>query len=113
MNNDQLLMWIQAQVRRGHFVFTEHALTKHPVDEQFTANDSITALLAGSIIQHREDQARCVICGEARDIVTNIRFHGTWIHCVVQYDQVTEMIVITMYRPTRVLWATPFSRASR
>lgn len=95
MSDDQLLLWIQALVRRGSFAFTDHALTKHPAAERFTANDAIAALLTGSMIQHREEDARYVICGKAPDIMSDTRFHGRWIHCVVQYDHVTQLLIIT------------------
>ncbi len=78
--------------------------------EGFRPQDAVTAILNGSIIERRLDHARCLICGRADGIRDDRRFHGDFIHCAIRYDNITRLIVITMYRPRVDVWEHTFRR---
>jgi hypothetical protein len=79
-------------------------LQKHPVEEGFTARNALEALRNGEIVERRDDDHRCLICGVAFDLEQRPEFIATYIHCVVQWSQVENVIIITMYRPKRSDW---------
>lgn len=113
LNDALLLDWIQQNVRERRFEFTAHALEKHPLQERFRPADALAAILAGSILEHREPESRCLVCGEAPGIALDKRFHGRWIHCAIRYDLAQGILIITMYRPRRDAWLTPHMRTRR
>jgi len=110
INDELLLQWIATCVAEGRYFFTTHALTKHPAVEGFTARHAIEALRRGTIISRRDDESRCVVCGEAEGVRLDPAYLARYIHCVVQWDNVTRVVIITMYRPKASEWKNPFTR---
>lgn len=60
------------------------------MQEGFTASDALQALRIGEIIERRDDERRCLICGIALRIEERSDFIGKYIHCVVQWNQVEK-----------------------
>ncbi len=110
MNDQLLLEWIQSCISANRFSITEHAQTKHPLQEGFKVRDAVMSILYGSVIAHRPDESRCTICSQIPNLERRLEYHGAFIHNVVKYDQVTNIIIITMYRPRIDQWETPQRR---
>lgn len=109
-NDELLLRMIQEYIRSGQYKFTSHALTKHPTAEGFRARHAIHAILNGSIIEHYAGRNRCLICGECSDIQPLPDYISTYIHCVCAYDEASQVVIITMYRPRSDEWVNQFTR---
>lgn|GEM_PF-3451107 len=112
-SNEFLLEWVQRNVQEGRYHVSAHAMSHHPVQEGFTPAHAKVAILNGTLLSHREHESRCLICGDCPAIKADERFHGTWIHCAIQYDFVSGILIITMYRPKIAEWDTPFKRRKR
>lgn len=110
MNDQLLLEWIQSCVLANRVSVTVHAQTKHPLQEGFKVRDAVLSILNGSVIAHRVDESRCTVCSQIPGLQARPEYHGAFIHSVVKYDQVTNIIIITMYRPKIDEWETPRRR---
>lgn len=104
--NALLLAMIRECIREGRFVFTPHALTKHPTVEGFTPRQALEAINNGDIIEHRPADERCLIAGTASGLDLSKEYVAAYIHCVCQYDDIRQVLIITMYRPKRDEWAS-------
>lgn len=109
-SDDLLLGLIRECIRTGRYAFTNHALTKHPPAEGFTPRQAIEAINNGSIVEHYAADCRCLVAGTASGLVVSKDFITTYIHCVVKYDDIRQVVVITMYRPSSDEWIGPFRR---
>ncbi len=105
-----LLAWIQQCIEAGRYHFTDHALTKHPLDEGFTAADAILAIQRGTIIEHRAEECRCLICGDVPKLAPSPRFITNHLHCSVEWDPDDEVVIVTVYRPDSGQWVNQFTR---
>jgi len=105
-----LLAFIQECVRQHRYVFTDHALTKHPIAEGFRPSQAIASILSGTIIEHYPTVSRCLTCGEADGLEVSKDYQGRYIHCVCDYDDIQEIVIITMYRPRSDEWLNHFTR---
>jgi hypothetical protein len=103
-SNSVKLALIQECIRTGRFIFTRHALTKHPPREGFQANHALHAILNGTIIEDYPEQDRCLISGTASALKISRDYVSTYIHCVCRYDDIENIVVITMYRPSSDEW---------
>lgn len=110
MNDQLLLEWIQSCITANRFSVTEHAQVKHPLQEGFKVREAVMSILYGSVVSHRAQDSRCVICSQIPGMELRPEYHGSFIHCVVKYDDVTHMVIITMYRPRIDEWETPQRR---
>jgi hypothetical protein len=102
--NDLLLSMIRECIRQRRYAFTTHALTKHPLVEGFTPRQAIEAISNGDVIEHYPEQSRCLIAGTASGLVISKDYITTYIHCVCRYDNINQMVIITMYRPKSDEW---------
>lgn len=109
-SDDLLLGFIRECIRLRRYAFTTHALTKHPTIEGFTPRQALEAINNGNIVEHYPEQNRCLITGTASGIAVSKDFITTYIHCVVKYDNIRQMLVITMYRPSSDEWIGPARR---
>lgn len=100
MSDDLLLHWIQECVAADRFYFSDHALEKHPLQEGFRPQDVVTAIQRGTIIEHNPAESRCLVCGDVPGLTPRPDYHGRFIHAVVKYDRVSQLIIITNYRPS-------------
>ena len=105
---DQILRYIQQCIQQDRYAFTSHAQTKHPLQEGFSEDDAIDAIFNGDVIEHYPDDARCLICGPAPQVEPSPDFITNFIHVVVQYDDLEQMSIITMYRPRSSEWINQF-----
>jgi hypothetical protein len=64
----------------------------------------------GSIIEHYADREACLICGEASNLSISPDYVGTYIHCACSYDEISRIIIITMYRPHSDAWLNQYTR---
>lgn len=110
INDEFALSWIQECVSSGKYHVTDHALTKHTLAEGFRVRDALTAISRGSIIESRLSECRCVICGDVPGLRLHADFISNYIHCVVQWDEVEQVVIITMYRPRSDQWVNQFTR---
>jgi hypothetical protein len=108
--NEQTLEFIRACIRAGRFLFTEHALTKHPFEEEFDPEDALDAIMNGELIEHYAEEYRCLISGQSPGITLRREYLTDYIHCVAQYDRVDRIVIITMYRPKTSEWSNHFTR---
>jgi hypothetical protein len=107
---DFLLAFIQECIRTNRFAFTPHALTEHTTREGFTPAHGIEAILNGTIIENDAGRSRCIVCGAATGLNLTSAYISKYIHCVCQYDQVHQVIIITMYRPSSAEWISHHTR---
>jgi len=98
------LALIQKCIRTGRYIFTNHALTKHPPTEGFRAGQALQAILNGTIIEDYPEQDRCLISGAAPGLQLSRDYVTTYIHCVCHYNDIENVVVITMYRPSSIDW---------
>jgi len=105
-----LIAWILECTDEGRYHFTDHALTKHPVAEGFTAGQAVDAMRRGSIIARRDDECRCIVAETAIGIKIDPAFIANSIHCVVKWDDVQRIVIITMYRPMSSEWTNQHTR---
>lgn len=110
INNELLLQWIRACIDDGRYYFTDHALTEHTVVERFTPRQAIEAIARGTIISRRDDASRCIVCGESPELDPDPACITTYIHCVVQWNELQRVVIITMYRPKSTEWKNQFTR---
>ncbi len=110
INNELLLAWIQTCIEEGRYHFTDHALTKHTMEDGFTPRQALEAIQRGTVIERRDDECRCLLCGEASGLRLDPKFVTTYIHSVIRWDSVREVVVITMYRPKSTEWQNQFTR---
>jgi hypothetical protein len=108
--NAVLLAMIQECIRTGRYTYTPHALGKHPPAEGFTPDQALASIMSGAIIEHYESESRCLTCGEAPGLKPSKDFISTYIHCVCKYDNIQQVVVITMYRPRSDQWVNHFRR---
>jgi len=110
MNDALLLQWIQQCIANERFHFNEHALTKHTVTEGFRARHAIEAIERGTIIERRDSESRCLVCGEATGLKISSDYVGDYIHCSIEWSYVDGVVSITMYRPMSSEWVNQFTR---
>jgi hypothetical protein len=108
-----LLQWIGSCIEEGRYFFTDHALRTHPPVEGFRPQDAVEAIRRGEIIERRDVEFRCLLCGEATALEERSEFLGSFIHSAIQWDEVQRIVVITMYRPRTSEWSSPFTRRKR
>lgn len=114
MEKSLALALVQQCVREGRFTFARdgHIETKHLTQEKFTKGQGIAALLSGTVTGEYEERDRLRVCGRTEGVRRDSRFIEDYIHVVVEYEweRGIQVVVITMYRPLRSEWETPYKR---
>lgn len=110
MATDFTVQYIRVCLQQGRFVVADHARDAHPIREGFTVGQGIAALLRGAVIEDHSSRERLLFCGEGEGVRPDTRFHGAYIHVVVEVDVSADVVVITMYRPAVTGWRTPWKR---
>ena len=105
-----LLAFIQEAIRQGRFYVTHHGIAKHAAEEGFRPRQGIEAILNGQIIENREQDSRCLICGQVDDLAVSPDYIANYIHCVCEYDNIQNIVIVTMYRPHSDEWLNHFTR---
>ena len=105
-----LLAFIQEAVREGNFYFTGHGVDKHTGKEQFRPIHAVEAILNGQIIEVRDDESRCLICGEVNGLPQSPEYITNYLHCVCEYDNIQNIVIVTMYRPNSDDWINQHTR---
>lgn len=108
--DDLLLGMIRECIRLRRYAFTAHALTKHPALEGFTPRQALEAISNGDLVEHYPADRRCLVAGTASGLAVSQEYITTYIHCVIRYDNVAQMVIITMYRPSSNEWLGPSRR---
>ena len=62
------------------------------------------------MIERRDSEGRCLVSGEAPGVKLDPAYVTTAIHCVVRWDSVNQIVIITMYRPKSSEWLNQFKR---
>jgi hypothetical protein len=81
---------------------SEHALHEAH-KEGLRGKDIIYAILTGEVVERYPDRRRVLISGEYRG--TNMH-----VHVVCDYRDLTEVVAVTVYIPSRTKWASPNQR---
>lgn len=111
LDDSVLLSLIRQCVVDGRYRVTRHAFEKHGL-EGFTYQDVKNVVLSGRIIERHDHVARLTICGMTDDIQERSEFLGKFLHCVVEWDDINMIVIVTAYRPSIHLWRTAFERLS-
>ena len=105
-----LLTFIQEAVRQGNFYITAHGVRKHTVAEGFRPSQAIEAILNGQVIENDDARSRCLICGQADGLSISTDFIANYVHCVCEYDNINNIVIVTMYRPSNKDWVNQHTR---
>jgi len=96
------------------FILTEsysiksHA-ARHIIEEGFTEENVVEAILNGKIIEEYPDEERCLICGTAH-IAPKTKIS---LHLVCDYSDPEWFDIVTVYIPQLPQWETPTQRSRR
>jgi hypothetical protein len=110
MDSEIAVQYVQACIREGRFVVSNHARDKHPTREGFTVGQGIDALMRGEVLRDYSERNRLLFCGEGKGLRQDKRFCTTYIHVVVEVDTDADIVVVTMYRPSVDEWRTAWKR---
>jgi len=105
-----MVQYVHSCIRGQRFVVTDHARSEHTIAEGFTVRQGIEALLRGAVIEEYSTRHRMLFCGEGHGLKLDTRFFTTYVHVVVQIEEETQIVVITMYRPKVSEWKSPWKR---
>lgn len=81
---------------------SEHALHEAH-KEGLRGKDIIYAILTGEVVERYPDRRRVLISGEYRGTDLHV-------HVVCDYRDLTEVVAVTVYIPSRTNWASPNQR---
>lgn len=105
-----MVQYVHSCIQGQRFVVTDHARNEHTIAEGFTVRQGIEALLRGTVIEEYSTRHRMLFCGEGHGLKLDTRFFTTYVHVVVQIEEETQIVVITMYRPKISEWKSPWKR---
>jgi hypothetical protein len=97
-----------------HFILSEsysiksHA-ARHIIEEGFTEENVVEAILNGRIIEEYPDEKRCLICGTAH-IAPKTKIS---LHLICDYSDPEWLDIVTAYIPQLPQWETPTRRSRR
>jgi hypothetical protein len=99
---------VKALIRQRRYKTSHHAEVEREV-EAITIDDIKTAILNGELLEDYPDDLRghsCLMLGTAQD--------GRPLHVVLTIlVQIDEVLIITVYIPSRPKWLDPRTRAPR
>ena len=99
---------VKALIRRRRYKTSHHAEVEREV-EAITIDDIKTAILNGELLEDCPDDPRghsCLVLGAGQD--------GRPVHVVLTIlAQVEQVLIITVYIPSRPKWLDPHTRALR
>lgn len=110
METNLIVTWVKACVAEGKFYVEDHALERHPLAEGFTVRQAISSIARSEVVYDRQQDCVCTLCGDVPDLLPLAGFHANFVHTVINYDRISQVIIITMYRPSLELWETPVRR---
>jgi len=110
-----MVQYVRSCVAEQRFVVTDHAQRGHTLAEGFTVRQGIEALMGGELIEDYSGRQgnvdRLLFCGTASGLkLDTTRFFTTYIHVVVEVEEATQIVVVTMYRPDVNRWRNPWKR---
>jgi hypothetical protein len=107
--NDDLLAKIKKVIGDRRYRVKIHAV-KHMIEEGFSEEDVITAILGESkIIETYDEDKRCLILGY---FLCNDKIKSA-IHMVCDYSNRKLIDIVTVYIPQRPWWISPVRRGKR
>jgi hypothetical protein len=112
LDDSVLISLIRQAVVEGKYMVSKHTFQKHGL-EGFRYANVKDAILNGRIIERRDREARVVISGTSDSIAHRSEFLGSFIHCVVQWDDVNMMVIVTAYRPNIHDWTSDSDRIQK
>ena len=99
---------IRAKVKRNEFSFSSHAIVEGR-KEGITPRDVRQVLLTGKIIEEYPERCRCLVLGYKGDIPIHVTCeYGDWIK-----DNKEDLVVVTVYVPSKVRWIRDRLRKKR
>jgi hypothetical protein len=104
MHDEEIVAAIRESVRIGIYEYDRAKCARHQAEEGFTPDDAEYAVLNGEVIER--ERGRLLFCGSVPALRPRQGFHGRWLHVVVEYDEETGVIFVTMYRPHIREWRT-------
>jgi hypothetical protein len=96
MDDETLLHTIRAACLSDPPMYDQRHLDEHGGAE--------TAIQTGSIIESYPGRHRYLICGMVPDLQYDVRFHGRWLHVIVEYEEGATPSIATAYRPNKAEW---------
>jgi hypothetical protein len=104
MHEDEAIAAIRDSVRIGIYEYDQAKCAEHQAEEGFAPEDAEYAVLHGEVIERERE--RLLFCGSVPSLRQRSDFHGRWLHVVVEYDEETGVVFVTMYRPHVREWRT-------
>lgn len=107
-----ILKRIQEAARKEAYALRPHAVS-HMLAEGFNEKDIIESILDGKIIEHYNDEDRCLIAGTFELSLTSKEY----LHIVIDYwserKEIEWIDIVTAYIPRRPFWETPYRRGKK
>ncbi len=105
MGDEVLLRAIRTACLSDPPMYDQQHLDEHGGDEGFAIpDDAETAIQTGSIIESYPGRHRYLICGSVPSLQYDGRFHGRWLHVIVEYQEGMTPSIATAYRPNKAAW---------
>ena len=93
---------IRHLVSEGHYQVKLHAV-QHALQEGFTEQDMVDAILAGQIIEIYPERKRVLICGKTA-LMPELELY---LHIVCEQNYSDQIEIVTAYIPNTREWGTP------
>lgn len=102
-NSDQIISHVISLAKSAYIRVTLHA-HQEMVEEDIELDDVLSALTQGKLVENYPEHERgpcCLISGKAKT--------GDYLH-VVCTTSLEIVVIITVYKPQKPKWITPFQR---
>ena len=94
--------------RKGAYRVKLHA-ARHIIEEGFTEQHCVEAILSGEVLEEYLDEDRCLIVGTFQWTART----AASLHVVCDYSQSDRIEIVTAYIPQPPAWITPMQRGNR
>lgn len=106
MDDADIVATIRMAVEVGNFEFDRAHCDYHMGREGFTLDEAIRVVVSGDVIEASPERNRWLFCGNVRTVQDDPLYRGRWLHVSVEHDDVTDVFIVTMYRPLVIEWRT-------
>jgi hypothetical protein len=110
MTDYEIIAYIRECLENGNYESDAQHLGRHMITEGFDHDDMAQAVIAGEPFEVAPDRSRWLFFGNVLRLRQHPRFRGRWLHVDVQYEEGTNVAVVTAYRPLVREWETATRR---
>lgn len=110
MNDDEIIAYICECLENGNYESDGQHLGEHMIGEGFDHDDMAQAAIDGEPFEIADDRSRWLFCGNVPLLREHPLYRGRWLHVDVQYEEGTNVTVVTAYRPLIARWETETRR---